>query len=421
MANQPSISLTRALSVCSIGCVLVICLALSIVCHAQSVPNDWAATAILPTPSGVTSMQWSKFDYSPSNVYSDEATQFWYMSSSNLVTSKTGVIHSPGAETAGAAGFMPDGSLRIAWLTQGMTSAGGVYSGDAIRIWSYTSAGVQTVAGPAYSPGTGWHSVGVNVLPDGTLRATWLLPGTANSIGVYGGDTLQVWSIGSDGQATSRGPNLFEGAGWRYGGVCAATDETMRLLWTAPSVAAGTEGRASVWSIDSTGQETDKGPILFNAPYSNAGAGLGIAGDNTLRLAWLTSVPGSAQKLSIWSLDTQGKETVKGPAYAPPPGYDPGPMSVASDGATWIKWLSVASPQAITLWSFDATGSVTSEGPVYSIGGKWTSFGPILSTDSSVQLFWNLPPPAHSKTGEGKVWTFSTAGAIQVKGLEYHY
>jgi hypothetical protein len=396
--------------------------------NAQNFPNQWVTSGINAAPSGATTLAWSKSDYSATDALLRETFQVWTLNASNAETSKTALISREGPWTISGGGLASDGSIRIAWVKPGTTSSGGVYSGDTLNVWVLTAGGVKTSEGPVYTKGAGWYMEDLIVMPDDTLRALWYKAGTTNSSGIYSGDVISFWALDTEGTETSKGPSLNKGQGWYFNGDfnenLVAPDGTLQVLWDTQPHSSTVAGKATVWTVDSTGDESAKGPVFSKAAGWYAEA-LGIAPDSTLRLLWLKGTSSNSADVSVWSLDSSGTATSEGPDYSVPNGNFNTNFVVASDGTSRFLWSTYAATDAtITLWNFDSTGTLTEMGPIYSKGGLWsaTDEGPFVEPDGSVQILWTLPPASSTATsGKASVWTLDSTGTETVHGPDYSF
>jgi hypothetical protein len=390
---------------------------------AQTYDNAWMPSGLELTPTGDTVLSWDHSAYSTSNAFNGESLQLWTLGSNDTESSKTKTILKGANWALDGGGYAPDGTLRVGWAERGAVSTTtGEYSGDAIEVWSLTGDGVKTSAGPKYSKGEGWYSYGVIVMPDGTLRAYWTKPGKVSTTGVYSGTTVSIWTLDTTGTVTARGPDMFGGSSSYPSALAAASDGTLRLLWEKISADVSKADTATVWTIDSNGNETGESAELSKGP-GWLPTGLGIAGDDTLRLWW--KAQGAVEKLDEWTLDTSGVELSEGPDVDGPASMFTNFIETASDGSSRVLWSNVSgASNKVSVWNFDTTGAVFSEGPNLSKGGSWTAgFTPILIlSDGSVQILWTHPPTTGKPTsGEASVWTLDDTGGVIEKGPTYSF
>ena len=210
----------------------------------------WHARRIACGKDGISRIVWSK---------GDGTLSLWFVDADN--TFKNNVIYGPFAGWAATdISVGSDNKTRILWTDT---------EGQAL-VWSVDSTTGNYTPGPAYGPYTGYTAVALACGSDGLTRLVW-----ANPLGI-----ASLWIM--DAQNVYQSFTIFGPyTGWIPTDMDVGSDNLARLLWTST-----VDGRAIVWSVDSSGNPSDN--TNFYGPYAGyAAQRVACGSDGYTRLTWL--------------------------------------------------------------------------------------------------------------------------------------
>jgi hypothetical protein len=284
-----------------------------------------------------------------------------------------------------------DSTGRLFWTYEGTTMTNSdfttTYSGDTVTIWALDAGGRATAIGPAYGPFSGWRGFDFQIASDNTTRLLWTYEGSTDAKNNYSGNTVSLWAFNAAGKETVMGPSYGPYPGWRGEYFEIASDNTTRLFWDNSGTYSNGNGtgaysgdQVSLWTLNTACQATANGPAYGPFPGWHTNE-FSLAPDNTARLLW--STPGttdtsgnySGDTVSLWSLDTSGRETAIGQAYGPYPGWRVSFAYPVTNSVTDLLWLHDTPGSAsygyssdqdeVTLWTLNTANAQTATGPVY--------------------------------------------------------
>lgn len=311
--------------------------------------TGWRVGGISVAPDGSSRLLWYN------DTGSDEVITIWNVTASGVVTA-TGPVYGPYAGwRVKDFKVAPNGTARLLWVKPG-TGSGTAYSGDMATIWNVNASGNATATGPVYGPYPGWMAENAAPAADGTSRVVW-------RNGTGSGDIISIWNVNANGMETAAGPAYGPYSGWHADGFRVATDGTSRLLWK--TVPMWSSDQVSVWNVNASGTATATGPAY--GPYSGWQVNdMDVAPDGSTRLVWGYYVSSSnADKITIWNLNLGGTVTTTGPTYGPYTNLQYNSFGVAPDGTSRVLWSDYSIGETDTIWNFNATGSVTVVGTAY--------------------------------------------------------
>ena len=208
------------------------------------------------------------------------------------------------------------------------------------------------------------------------------------SNGAYYGSNAFVAKIGFGGQPPP--PPTWVGTD-----IAGATDDSTRLLWTAP-------GESAVWPVSSTGS-VGSGSVY--GPFSGWSAVADATGsDGNTRILW-TNTSGAA---ALWIVNASGvvQQTA---VYGPFSGWSATDVAVGKDGNTRILWTNTNG--AATVWDVYGPSLSVLPGPIFNPGGGWTASKLTTGSDGLTRLLWTNPD------GASAVYTLFASGALDTVGL----
>ena len=282
-------------------------------------------------------------------------------------------------QTAGTQAFLTevDPLGRIGYSTL----LGGAY-------WDYAQAVAVDAAGDVYLDGlTGSPNfpTTAGVLQPMNKDPEDLIPGTPR---YQGGENSFVTKISFSGQPPPPG-------NWVGADVAGATDDSTRLLWTAP-------GTSAVWSVSSTGS-VGSGSVY--GPFSGWSARADATGsDGNTRILW-TNTSGAA---ALWIVNASGvvQQTA---VYGPFSGWSATDVAVGKDGNTRILWTNTNG--AATVWDVYGPNLSVQAGPIFTAARGWTARKLTTGSDGLTRLLWT------NTNGASAASTLFASGALDTVGL----
>jgi hypothetical protein len=259
------------------------------------------------------------------------------------------------------------------------------YPDGRATLWSLERTSGNYTQGPVFGPydGGAWQATRIacgtdgvsHVLwnkGDGTLSLWWVNADNTfqkNVIyGPYPGWTATDIAVGSD--------NLHAGSANLLIGEQVATDDNVtHILWT------NSDGRALVWSVDSTTGNYTPGPVY--GPYTGYTAvALACGSDGLTRLVWANPLGDAA----YWIMDaTNNEQNVT--VFGPYTGWIPTDIDVGSDNLARVLWTNTTDGRAV-VWSVDANGNPSDNQNFYGPYPGYTAQRVACGPDGFTRLTW---------------------------------
>jgi hypothetical protein len=327
--------------------------------------QPWEPTELVIAHDGTSRLSWV------SHGSAGQQSVIWTLDANGNATS-TGTVYGPYSDSNGK--WVPqqiavaaDGTVRQVWVNSGTV---GVEAG----IWTLNSAGKQTSVGPTYGPyydssGSNWEPLELEIAPDNTQRLLWITVGTGNrgSAG-YGGDSVILWKLDTNGTRTGNGPAYGPYSGWGVADFDIDTsDSSLRMLWKQYGTTDSNDENytgdvAGLWSLDTNGSQTKVG--LTYGPYIGWSAqGVIALSDGTSRVIW-DNTSSMYDEIGLWGFDSSDKESFEGTVYGPYTGWTLDDTEFnRSDNTFRLLWTR--DDDAAGMWSANISGQQTSVGPTY--------------------------------------------------------
>ena len=261
--------------------------------------------------------------------------------------------------------------------------------------------------------------------------ALWVKHGTLNASGVASGDTVSIWTMDAGGHQIKISPTYGPYPGWEVYELLPAFDGTLRLLWTKPSgtTFATRQTAVSIWTLDVYANQTSIGPTY--GPFPNWTAyELFPNPDGTSALYWKkpsfdSNGDPNGHQLSIWRVDSTGKQLSVSPTYGPYIGWymQEAVPSFNKDGSSFVVWVNPGdydengtnyTGNQISVWKTDVQGNQTSVGPTYGRYAGWHFSELYPAYDGTARLLWTKDgtyDDDYNYSGEtASVWSMNATG-----------
>ena len=204
----------------------------------------------------------------------------------------------------------PDGRLSLWWL-----NADNTFQNNVI-----------------YGPFAGWVATDIAVGSDNFARILWTNSNDGRAV---------VWSVNASGAASNNTSFYGPYPGYTAVALACGSDGLTRLIWANPL------GIASYWIMNSENQEQS---FTIFGPYTDwIPTDIDVGSDNLARVLWTNTVDGRA---IVWSVDSSGNATDNTNFYGPYPGYTAQHVACGSDGYTRLMWLSAG--DMLSFWHMSA-------------------------------------------------------------------
>ena len=293
-------------------------------------------------------------------------------------------------------------------------------------------AAILVTARPALAQGSGWAVLEtVPSLKTPLSYVLWIKSGTTNSQGNYSGDMASIWTVDATGHQMAISPTYGPYPGWRADELVPAFDGTLRMAWTMDTgtTADTTQNILSFWTLDGTGHQQAISPTYgpypgwhFDECFPNP--------DGTTALYWAkngydSSGTLSNTQLSIWTVDSVGRQLSISPTYGPYPGwvFIEGIPSFDKNGTSYLEWINFGTTASsaskytgdqISIWKTDSRGRQTSISPTYGPYPGWHSAGITPSYDGTARLLWGKSGTTDSQgnySGDSaSIWSVDATG-----------
>ena len=234
-------------------------------------------------------------------------------------------------------------------------------------LWSLNRLSGNYAQGPVFGPygGGAWQASRIACGSDGISRVLWTDPN----------GTVSLWWLNED---NSFQKNMIYGpfAGWVATDIAVGSDNLTRILWTNAN-----DGRAVVWSVDTTGNPTNN--QNFYGPYAGyTAAALACGSDGLTRLIWANPL-GIA---SLWIMNAQNLQQ-SFTIYGPYTGWIPTDIDVGSDNLARVLWTNALDGRAI-VWSVDASGNRSNDQNFYGPFTGYTAQHIACGSDGYTRVTW---------------------------------
>ncbi len=296
-----------------------------------------------------------------SGVFHGDHVQAWSLTADGVKTaSGPAYFKGTGWHSQGAS-VLPDETWRALWFKDGSTSTSGVYSGDTVNIWFLDEGGTKTLGGPNLFNGAGWYYTGFLDMPDGTFRVRWATQPASGTVA----PEATIWTLDAEGKVIHKGPVLSEGVGWNPRGFGVAPDGTLRLEWELPDEAAGLAS-ISVWALDTDGALTAQGP-QYTGNTTWDPVLFAVDADGASHEGWV-SVAGGVESATAWAFDVGGNRTSIGVDYSKGGKWVATDLRPGANDALLLVWALPPSTSTdhsadADVWTLDSDGTETIMGP----------------------------------------------------------
>ena len=265
----------------------------------------------------------------------------------------------------------PSGTTFVLWTKAGATDAGGNYAGDLASVWTVDGTGHETAIGPTYGPYPSWRASQISANADGTVMVQW------NHV-LSGGVQASIWHMDGAGRQLSIGPTYGPYTGWTPGGLQPRANGTSSLYWS--NFSSGGQ-QLSIWTVDSSGRQLSISQTYGSYPGWITAGSSPSPKDGSVFVSWVksgtTDANGnySGDQLSIWKTDAAGNRLTISPTYGPYPGWRFGGLSPAPDGSARLLWSLYGATDVHGTYSGDTVSlwDVDSNGTQLAIG---PTYGP---------------------------------------------
>ena len=271
--------------------------------------------------------------------------------------------------TAGQASF------STSTLSGGTHTLTAVYSGDA----NFNPSQAPVLTQVVYSV---WMPADISVGDDNLTRVLWTNPD----------GRVTLWSLDQSTGGYTQGPVFGPYQSYTAARLACGPDGVTHILWNK------TDGTLSLWWVnsDNTFQQNE----LYGPFAGWVATDIAVGVDNLTRILWTNTNDGRAV---IWSVDSTGVRSNDQNFYGPYPGYTAIAVACGADGLTRLLWSNPTGPAS--LWVLGADNTQQS----YSLYGPFAGWLPVdiaLGSDNLARVLWN-----NINDGRAVVWSVGQSGA----------
>ena len=406
---------------------------------AEQAAPAWHIAQSVTNLNGTTTVLWVKAgSYDSYNAYSGDTASVWTLDASGHQTS---ISPTYGPYTGWQISQLSpnyDGTLLLAWTNDATAADYSIW--EQLSLWKLDARGSRTSISPTYGPYSGWLFHAISPQPNGTASVYWTMEGVTNSAGNYSGDALSIWTVDGINRLTAISPMYGPYAGWQFRDATPSIytrDGSSFLLWVQEGSASSDASNAysgdqvSIWKTDEFGNRTSLSPTY--GPYIGwRASSLVPAYDGSARILWgnyLSDPEGNVlTQVSLWALDSLGRQTSVSPTYGPYPGWSPESLYVVPDNTSRLLWVNPGTTGAdgtysgdqASLWSLDAAGNQTSISPTYGPAPGWSVlYEP--AWDGTEKFLWEETDPNDPTVlpSSLSLWTLDSTSRVTVTGPDY--